>query len=78
MSYLTPPQIAKLLKVRREKIVAWIKAGKLRAIDVAEGGSRNLYRVSQAALDDFEKSREVTPPLPQRRQQPPSVPDYFS
>ena len=61
MSYLTPPQVAKLLKVRREKVVGWIKAGKLRAIDVAEGGSRNLYRVSQAALDEFEKAQQVMP-----------------
>ena len=65
--YFTPPQVAKLLRVRREKVVAWIRAGKLRAIDV--GGERSLYRVSQAALEEFEKAQQVTPPLPASRRQ---------
>lgn len=77
MSYLTPPQVAKILRVRRDKVVSWIRSGKLGAIDVADGGSRRLYRVSQAALEEFEKSQQVTPPkvVPRRRQS--AVPDYF-
>jgi len=61
-----------MLKVRREKVVAWIKTGKLRAIDV--GGERSQYRIPQSAVDDFEKATQVTPPpkTSPRRQQPPS------
>lgn len=79
MTYYTPPQVAKLLKVRRDKVVRWIKAGKLRAIDVAEGGSRNLYRVSQAALDEFEKAQQVKslPPSPRRQRRPSEDVVYF-
>jgi excisionase family DNA binding protein len=73
--YYTPPQVAKLLKVRREKVVGWIKTGKLRAIDV--GGERSLYRIPQAALDDFERATQVTPPKSVPRRQPSQVPDYF-
>ena len=66
-----------MLKVRRDKIVAWIKAGKLRAIDVGTN-ERSQYRIPQTALDDFEKATAVTPPKIVPRRQPSQVPDYFA
>lgn len=63
--YFTPPQVAKLLKVRRDKVIAWITSGKLHAIDV--GGDRSQYRISQSDLDAFALASEVKPPQPAPR-----------
>jgi excisionase family DNA binding protein len=74
---LTVPQVAKLLKVRRDKVSGWIRGGELAAFDVGSGG-RALYRVSQQALDEFAASRAVTPPkVAPRRRQLHSVPRYL-
>ena len=72
--YLTPPEIAKLLRVSPDKVLGWIRRAELRAIDVGSG-SRPRYRVSREDLDDFLHHREVQPPAPRgrairRRKQP--------
>ena len=36
-SFLTPPEIAKLLRVSPDKVLAWIRSTKLRAIIVGIG-----------------------------------------
>lgn len=72
--YLTPPEIAKLLRVSPEKVLGWIRGAELRAVNVGNG-TRPRYRVSREALDSFLQAREVRPPPPRRvrrrRQQPP-------
>jgi len=35
--YLTPPEIAKLLRVSSEKVLGWIRKADLNAINVSEG-----------------------------------------
>lgn len=63
--WLTPPAVAEALGVAPEKVVVWIRRGELRAINVAEPGSiRPRYRISQADLEAFERSRQVIPPPP--------------
>lgn len=72
--YLTPPEIAKLLRVAPDKVLGWIRRAELRAVNVGNG-TRPRYRVSREALDAFLQAREVQPPPPRqvrrRREQPP-------
>lgn len=68
-AYLTPPEIAKLLRVSPEKVLGWIRRGKLKAVNVGDG-FRPRYRVSRENLDVFLKSREVQPPPPRQKRKP--------
>jgi excisionase family DNA binding protein len=61
--YLTPPEIAKLLRVSSEKVLGWIRKAELTAINVGEG-SRPRFRIRREDLDSFLRSREVQPPEP--------------
>jgi excisionase family DNA binding protein len=71
--FLTPPEIAKLLRVSPEKILGWIRRGELTAVNVGNG-FRPRYRVSPDNLDAFLKSRQVQPP-PKRLRRPPQPPE---
>ena len=64
-----PPAIAKRLGVKPERVIAWIRAGKLQAMNVASPGCiRPRYRITPEALADFEASLMVIPPTrPARR-----------
>ena len=57
--YWTPPMIGKLLGVDPARVIGWIRAGKLAAINLSDR-TRPRFRVSQEALDDFLRQREVT------------------
>lgn len=61
--FLTPPEVAKILRVSHEKILGWIRNGCLKAINVSNG-FRPRYRVSREDLDNFIACREVHPPPP--------------
>jgi len=63
-SALTPPQVAKQLGCRASRVLAWIKAGQLKASNLATG-SRPRYRIQPDDLVDFLKRRQ--PELPQAR-----------
>jgi len=73
-TYLTPPEIAKLLRVAPDKVLGWIRQAELRAVNVGNG-NRPRFRVSPEALDTFLQAREVQPPpsrlVRRRREQPP-------
>lgn len=59
---LTPPQLARKLGVKPEKVIYWIKTGQLRAINMAEkpdGYAR--YRIYPADVEAFQKTRETVP-----------------
>jgi excisionase family DNA binding protein len=62
--YLTPSEIAKLLRVSNEKVLGWIRRAELKAVNVSNGVALPRYRVSRESLDDFMKAREVPPPIP--------------
>ena len=70
--FLTPPGVAKLLRVSPDKVHGWIRRGDLKAVNVGNG-FRPRYRVSRANLDAFLATREVQPPpeRPRRNRQPP-------
>lgn len=55
---LTPPEIAETLAVARAKVLAWIRSGELRAINVATSiKGRPRYVVFADDLAAFERSR---------------------
>jgi excisionase family DNA binding protein len=59
---LTPRQVAERLNVNPDKVVGWIRAGELPAINVARrAGGRARYRVDAADLAVFEAGRRVRP-----------------
>lgn len=60
--FLTPTEIAKLLRVSPDTIHGWIRRAELRAVNVGSGTTRARYRVSRESLDDFLQLREVQPP----------------
>jgi hypothetical protein len=78
---LTPPEVAKLFGVEPGKIIAWIKAGELRAINGAtRRGDRPRYLIDLDDIAAFERSRAVVPPPApvQRRRRPASdVVEFF-
>jgi hypothetical protein len=75
----SPPQIADLLRIEAEKVIAWIKSGQLIAVNVGNGPLRPRYRISQESLDDFLRRRQTQPPAPRpvRRRKQTSVREYF-
>lgn len=51
---LTVPEVAKFLRVRRDKVLSWIRSGRLRGFNVAETETgRPTYRVSAEELEAF-------------------------
>ncbi len=65
---LTVPEVATLLRVRPDKVLAWIRSGRLRGYNVAEKeGGRPKYRVNPADLEGFAQQRAVTQPAPKGR-----------
>ena len=74
--FLTPPEIASILRVKPDKVLDWIRQGKLKAVNVGNGPRRPRYRVSKENLDAFLKLREVPPPVPvQRRRRNATAPE---
>jgi len=74
-AYLTPPEVARSLRVSESKVASWIKSGRLPAINVSEG-QRPKYRIARQALDDFLASRAVTPAARPVRRERLAVPKY--
>jgi len=52
-----------MLGIEPAKVIAWIKRGELRAVNVADNpnGKRPRYRITQDALDHFTRARETKP-----------------
>ncbi len=77
--FLTPREVARLLRVRRETVIAWIKTKALDAIDTrAPGRMLPRFKISPGALEAFERSRAVCPPAERQRQAAdPDVIEYY-
>lgn len=58
--YLTPPQIAKLLKVGADQVLTWIKSCELKAVNLS-AGDRPRWKVSPIELQRFLESRSNQP-----------------
>ena len=66
--YLTTTTIAELLGVSPDKILSWIRAGELRAIDVSTTrGQRPRWRISRSDLEEFGYVGRAGPPAVARR-----------
>lgn len=78
--YYSVARLAKLLAVSHSKVTAWIRAGELRAMNAArDERSRPHYRISPAAVEEFEKCRAVhVTPARRARRRAPATKDYFA
>lgn len=74
-AYLTPPEIAKSLRVSESKVASWIRSGRLRAFNVSES-ARPKYRIRGDDLDEFLAGRAVTPPTRPVRRERREIPQY--
>ena len=77
---LTVPEVARVLRVRRSKVLGWIRKGKLKALNVTEQGRPRyrIYRHDLAAFTSLQAAVQSPPPprrSPRRRSLPP-VPEY--
>lgn len=62
-TWLTPPEVGRRYGIKPERVIAMIRSGLIRAIDVSSVGSqRPRFRISEADLHAFENAREVRPP----------------
>lgn len=78
---VTPPQIAKAWGIKKEKVIAWIRSGELKAINVATNanGARPRFLVDVEDLAAFELRRQVVPPSKpvKRKKRPSGVIEFF-
>jgi excisionase family DNA binding protein len=67
----TPPELATAWGISPEKVLAWIRCGELRAVNVATRlGGRPRYRIDAEAVHEFLRAREAVPaPISRRRAQ---------
>ena len=78
---VTPPELAKLWRVKPERVLVWIKSGELRAFDVSSrpGVGKPRYRIPQDAIIEFENRRSAAQvkTTRRRRKRPADVIEYF-
>ena len=80
--YITPAELSKRWGINLSKIIGWIKAGELRAINVAQrAGGRPRWRIAPSDLAAFEASRAAfssapRPTVRRRRADAPTVKSY--
>jgi transposase len=66
--------------VGEHTVLGWIRSGAVAAVDVSrKPGGRPKWRVTQAALEAFERSRTPTPPAPRgrRKKRPADVVEFY-
>src|SRR4051812_25423763 len=57
-AWFTPPEVARLRKLRVGKVLTWIRTGELQAVNCAErAGARPRWRISAVALAEFDTAR---------------------
>ncbi len=78
---MRPREVAREYGVSVDKVLAWIRAGELPAINGATTQTgRPRFLISRADLERFEVSRAVVPPpepAPRRRRKDPADVQYF-
>ena len=78
--YLTPPEVAKRYGCKPSKIIAWIRRGELRAVDLSDqpGVGRPRFKIDPLDLAAFENNRIQLPqPAKRRGRVPAGVTQYF-
>jgi excisionase family DNA binding protein len=80
-AHFTPPELARRWGVHRSKVLAWLRTGELRGINLAtRRGGRPRWRIPLDAVLAFEQARSAMPqpaPAPRRRRKDPAVIEYF-
>ena len=63
---LTVPEVARCLRIRPAKVLAWVRSGELRGYDVTarQGGRRPKYRINPEDLKEFIQRRAIAPSAP--------------
>jgi excisionase family DNA binding protein len=78
---LTPPEVAARYGVSPDKVLAWIRAGELRAVNIATRPTgKPRWLIDEADLAAFERRRtaQVVPVVtPRRRRRDTDVIPYF-
>ncbi len=76
---LTPPELARRWGVSPDKILAWIRAGELRAFNAAlRSTGRPRWLIDEVDAICFQQRRAATPtPQTRRRKRLPEVVEYF-
>jgi hypothetical protein len=76
---LTITDVARRYRVKRGKVLGWIRSGQLQAINTADPLSRPRHVVMPAALEAFEQRHASTPakPPPRRKKRTAEI-DYFA
>jgi hypothetical protein len=66
-----PPEVSAIMRMNLGKALPWIHEGQFPAINVAGAQTaRPIYRISQAALAEFEQSRQVSTARQQIQERP--------
>src|SRR5579871_4731634 len=75
----TPRELARLLRVRPERVRAWIEAGEMPALNTASTRcGKPRYVVLPHHLAEWERRHRVAiPPSPAPRRRKPATPDYY-
>jgi excisionase family DNA binding protein len=77
---LTPPQLAKRYGVSPDKVLTWIRAGELRAVNVASRpGERPRWLIDETDVAAFEARRaaQATARVPRRSRRAEQVIEFF-
>jgi excisionase family DNA binding protein len=78
----TVAEVAERYAVTVGTVLAWVKGGELRGINVSRSArsKKPRYRVSAEALAAFESARTPTPPAPatRRRRRDGYVPQFYT
>jgi hypothetical protein len=71
----SPADVAKRFGVGRDKVMAWIAAGELAALNVAtRAGNRPRWRICPEAIESFERRRAAVPrPAPAKHARRPRL-----
>lgn len=75
---LTPPEVARLWRIRHGKVLTWIRSGELRAINVTtKPDGRPKYRIDPDDLKAFADRRVAvtSPRIPRRRKRVQAQPE---
>ena len=78
-SKLTPPELARRWGVSADKVLAWIRVGELRAVNIARCAvGRPRWLIDESDIQEFERRRTASPSVrTRRRRQSQSIIEYF-
>jgi excisionase family DNA binding protein len=78
---LTPREVARLLRVRVDRVREWIASGELSAINTAParcGRPRYVVLPEQLVAWTAARSIAASPPPPRRKRKAPALVDYYT